>query len=367
MKNSKKIFFSVVTVTILFLFLEVVSRVVWGYLGAKAFDKSWENLLRNDKINYMKQIDKQLGYVLKPNFKKGDQVINSAGFSQPYEIPIQKSKKIRILSIGESTTQGNDSISSNYPIQLRDLLEEEFRGQYEVINAGVAGWVSDQLLINTQNNLIKYKPDIVIFYAGWNDFQSYSPVGPVPNESYFETIGKSDFVSGTNLKSLEIFRGMILKFVPLLSTKVSRTSNESSTEGPVTPARTYKFFLENMDQMIESYRQAQPETRIIVSNLVGRWGSADKSQYVQTNGSVWWMKQSRITESAAEEFLNDFNKTLENHVRNQNVEFVNMSSKFSPSEKASMQWDFAHFNTEGYSKMATIFFKQILGSAAGAK
>ena len=78
--------------------------------------------------------------------------------------------KVRVMCLGASTTANNISDGKSdysYP----SLLQESLGDKYEVFNCGIGGWTSVDILINFQLNLLKYKPDIIILYHGYNDLQ----------------------------------------------------------------------------------------------------------------------------------------------------------------------------------------------------
>ena len=94
--------------------------------------------------------------------------INSLGHFGPE--PKKEKTKIRVLCLGASTTANNISdgnLDYSYPGALQDYLGDK----YEVLNCGIGGWTSIDILINFQLNLLKLKPDIVILYHGYNDLQ----------------------------------------------------------------------------------------------------------------------------------------------------------------------------------------------------
>ena len=83
-----------------------------------------------------------------------------------------------ILCIGESTTLlgGDDS----YPSQLQVVLNERIPGnRFTVINKGILGTSSPALVRALEQNLLTYKPDVVVAMMGIND----PPAGPSPIES----------------------------------------------------------------------------------------------------------------------------------------------------------------------------------------
>ena len=121
----------------------------------------------NSKINK----NQKLPYPLHTNkfysFKEPLE-INSLGHFGPE--PKKEKTKTRVVCIGASTTANNISdgqIDYSYP----SILQKYLGNDYEVLNCGIGGWISPDILINFQLNLLKLKPDIVILYHGYNDLQ----------------------------------------------------------------------------------------------------------------------------------------------------------------------------------------------------
>ena len=115
----------------------------------------------------------QDGYFkLQPGKYKNDKhgtnyTINSKGFRGP-EFSA-KGYKYRIITIGESSTMGLESNDGEtWPSQLQRVLTEEGH-TVEVINCGIDASVSGQHLKMIGSEIIEYEPDMILYYAGWND------------------------------------------------------------------------------------------------------------------------------------------------------------------------------------------------------
>ncbi|MDD5656042.1 MAG: GDSL-type esterase/lipase family protein [Elusimicrobia bacterium] len=94
-------------------------------------------------------------------------VTNSAGFLGPEWIEAKPADAVRVIALGDScTVAGEDP----YPARLAGLLGALPGGRrWEVWNAGVGSWSSYQGLKLLETELLRYKPDIVTIYFGWND------------------------------------------------------------------------------------------------------------------------------------------------------------------------------------------------------
>jgi len=83
-------------------------------------------------------------------------------------IPIQQKATYRILCLGDSMTAFGGRYS--YPSQLEEILNQHIQGKkFKVINKGVPGTQTINILALLESNLTKYKPDIVITLMGTND------------------------------------------------------------------------------------------------------------------------------------------------------------------------------------------------------
>src|SRR3989338_631778 len=83
-------------------------------------------------------------------------------------LSLEQKRDYRILCLGESTTAfgGEDS----YPRQLEKILNQRSKGvKFSVINRGLPGATTTDILESLEDNLEKYNPDIVIAMLGIND------------------------------------------------------------------------------------------------------------------------------------------------------------------------------------------------------
>jgi lysophospholipase L1-like esterase len=113
-----------------------------------------------------------LPYVLRPSYPSH----NSWGWKgKEFQLKKPPGTK-RVVCLGESTTYGGDK---PYAEALEDLLRRA-NIPVEVLNAGVPGWTSREVLINFRERVLPLKPDLVILYVGRNDLipQAYNDYRP---------------------------------------------------------------------------------------------------------------------------------------------------------------------------------------------
>jgi len=80
------------------------------------------------------------------------------------KVSLKQKGTCRIMCLGESTTAGQ------YPPYLENILNQRNIGiKFSVIDKGCSGIRTRDILLNLENNLYKYKPDMVITMMGCND------------------------------------------------------------------------------------------------------------------------------------------------------------------------------------------------------
>jgi lysophospholipase L1-like esterase len=89
------------------------------------------------------------------------------------ESPLEKPDGVyRIVALGGSSTYdvSIDDNAATFTAQLEKLLKEDYGYQnVQVINAGVPGYNSWEMLVNLEFRVLELDPDLVIIYEGVND------------------------------------------------------------------------------------------------------------------------------------------------------------------------------------------------------
>jgi lysophospholipase L1-like esterase len=74
----------------------------------------------------------------------------------------------RIICLGESTTAGG---ANSWPGQLEEILNNRSKTlRFRVYNLGIPGVTTAYILSNLEDNLERYKPDMVVSMMGTNDY-----------------------------------------------------------------------------------------------------------------------------------------------------------------------------------------------------
>jgi lysophospholipase L1-like esterase len=366
MSPGKRLAFAALTVLLLLVAAEGLARLIWWRLEARAFSgraERGEARLSNDAMNFMKQADGHYGYVLRPGFDRGGQAINAEGFAQRDTVAVgRRPGTLRVVAMGESTTQGHNTDVGNYPVYLKGALGQGSRGygDVEMINAGVSGWLSDQLALRAQRQLAAYRPDIVVLYVGWNDFQSYDPYAPPPKRSWFDvTYGVVPPGERLGLRSVQLLSAAYTS----VSTRVARKIASLAFRGAVPPRPTgdvYRFYLTSLDRIVRAYREQDPAVRIAICTLVARWPMAPPDD---TSGPGW-VEVRRFSQSEAAGAVARFNDLIREYARSRDLILIDAAAVFAHLDRKALMWDFMHMHPEGYELLAQVIYAGLVGAGA---
>lgn len=155
-----------------FFLLEVGARVWLNYLATPDQYDRYVLFTSLDPKDYAWTPHPYLAYSPTPNYRKGQTFHNSLGYRND-EFPLEKLEGVyRIVLLGGSSTY-DVSIKDNhdtFAAQLEKLLKEEYGySDVQVINAGVPGYNSWEILGNLEYRVLDIDPDLVIIYEGTND------------------------------------------------------------------------------------------------------------------------------------------------------------------------------------------------------
>jgi len=155
-----------------FLLLETATRVWLNYLATPEQYDRYVLFTSIDPKEFAWTPHQYLVYYPTPNYRKGQTFHNSLGYRNEEFTAEKPDNVFRIVALGGSSTY-DISIEDNektFTAQLENLLTEEYGYQnVEVINAGVPGYNSWEILINLEFRVLDLDPDLVIIYENTND------------------------------------------------------------------------------------------------------------------------------------------------------------------------------------------------------
>ncbi len=79
----------------------------------------------------------------------------------------------RILCLGGSTTEGGNpaGLQGSYPYLLERELERRAGRDFEVLNAGISGWTTAEMLVSWFLTLQSLAPDVLVLHEAVNDLE----------------------------------------------------------------------------------------------------------------------------------------------------------------------------------------------------
>jgi lysophospholipase L1-like esterase len=355
MTTRKKIGFALLTMLLAFGLIEGTARIIWWRLASRVM-ATGERELRNDGLNFMKVPHRLYGYTVKPDFRSPYITINGAGFHQADEIPVgRRDGRLRILCLGESTTFGT-GLEANYPSFLRAILDRHASGYsaFEVINAGVPGWTSDQIALRVRNELARYRPDVAVLYVGWNDFQAYSPFEPPPVVPHFDRV-----YAGRQWKQQATAWSKAVALLSALYHRDGEGGTVAARDAENTPTARYRFLRANLGDIIEALRAGNPRITIFLSTLVGRWPDGTAAEWAKIP-PVGWMSVAGVSPQQAPHYVDQLNEQLRAAARGAAVELLDLAAEFDRYDRSQLQFDWAHMHPDGYELMAWTMFSALV-------
>ena len=219
-------------------------------------------------------------YVLNSNFTR--RYFFQKGIKTPVPISQRFSARkedstYRIFCLGASTTQGFPYTPNGaFPAQLKNILSTLHpEVNIEVVNCGITAITSYSVLDIEREILKKYKPDLLVIYAGHNEF--YGVFGQASRLSLFE----SEAMMRTFLKMQRYKLVLLIRnFITTIFTKsftreavqghttlmgILAKSNDIPYDSPLFHRAEWQF-KSNMEKMIREAKERHVD--LIVCNLI---------------------------------------------------------------------------------------------------
>ena len=153
---------SLVAASILFglLMLEIGCRIVRGpeaLLHWKNIVLEQRQVMARQNLDSRFSYDPRLGYVQRPGFGSKDLNYDQDGFRHMPPLPADATAGPPILATGDSFTQGDEvRDDQSWPAVLQGLAKRK------TINAGVAAYGIDQIVLRTEQLAAELKPSIIV-------------------------------------------------------------------------------------------------------------------------------------------------------------------------------------------------------------
>lgn len=274
--------------------------------------------------------------------------INSKGFVGPDFNEKKSPGTYRIVTLGDSCTFGGDWDMS-YAVFLQKLLNASGQ-RYEVINAGVEGYNSEYALGRLKDDVLKYDPDLVTIYIGWNDLMKNSPsnMSPAGQVTWF----------GMALNSSYLYKGLskvvFFQLRPMLMTP-ALTGDESEYHvfDEFIPA-TYE---QNVSAMINLLRERNIRVLLMTRPTVLRRGIT--AENIQAEHVFFPFFPDAYSVPRLLSLHGAYNKSILRLAAQYDVPVVDLDDIFNRKDKPALFWDTMHPSKPGHELIASVLAPRI--------
>jgi hypothetical protein len=153
--------------------------------------------------------------------------------------------------VGDSHTYGAPlPAEESYPSQLQDRLDAHSQGTYRVVNLGIPGINSAMVSHRFEDNLVRYRPDLVILWVGANN---------IWNEQETEAWDEGD---GSGWLRRAVLRIKLVRLFRFLTGGVAAAGGGRAERLQWSPQKSATWQLGDETIHLESQRDARvPEVR----------------------------------------------------------------------------------------------------------
>ena len=176
---KKQTALGIIGILIIFLVIEVAANVWWITQINCEFENSeiFSNMIDDKKRQLCVDLYevKTSGNEMIPNQSSETININSHGFRGEEFSETKAVGVYRIVMLGGSTMFGTGATSDNttIPGYMNEIFEQRnSEMNIQIINAGIQAADSNSELNLIKNKLLKFSPDMIILYDGWNDLRA---------------------------------------------------------------------------------------------------------------------------------------------------------------------------------------------------
>jgi hypothetical protein len=131
--------------------------------------------------------------------------INKQGFRNTKDFEYTKPEGlIRVISLGDSHTLGFEVNQDSTYSRIIEKYFQKNKINIEVFNTGLSGFSNAEELILLENELVKYKPDFIVFGFYANDFQDNINSGIYSlNDKKELVLNKKEWIPGVKIQKVK--------------------------------------------------------------------------------------------------------------------------------------------------------------------
>lgn len=339
LSTGKAIIYSLIPLIVLLVLSELGLRM-WAYHFRTPYERFNYSTGRLELVPNLRY--RQHGYEF---------LINSKGFVGP-EFEEQKADGVfRIIALGDSCTFGNGFWKLAYPAKLEELLNDSASARkFEVINAGIEGYNSHYALGRLRNELVRYSPDMVLIYIGWNDLMKVDP-------SNLSSIGQYAWLARLMSESylIKAYSKLMFYYVrPVLfqPSLVRQESDLHEFDGFVP-----RYYRENLDQMVNILKQRDVVPVLMTRPSVLRADMTHEDLRRQNVIFPYYPSSYGVGRLLNLHWV--YNDVVRSVARETHVPLVDLDRIFEAAEKFALFDDTMHANAKGHELIAHSVFTKI--------
>lgn len=274
--------------------------------------------------------------------------INSKGFVGAEFSDVKPKGVRRVFAVGDSCTFAGDWDIS-YSAFLGKMLSTDGQ-RYEVINAGIEGYNSEYALGRLKDDILKYDPDLVTIYIGWNDLMKVSP-------SNMSSSGRVSWL-GSALNHSYLYKGLskvMFFYVRPLLVKPGLMGDESELHvfDRFVPA-TYE---ENVSAMVTLLRERNVRVLLLTrpTVLVPKMTAED----LRTQNVFFPFFPEAYSVPRLLSLHDAYNNSVRRLAERMQVPIVDLDEVFNRQDKRTLFWDTMHLSKEGHELISLVLTPRI--------
>jgi lysophospholipase L1-like esterase len=258
----------------------------------------------------------------------------------------------RIIALGDSCTFATGFWQIGYPSQLEQRLNHGTSARrFEVINAGIEGYNSTFALARIREELLQYRPKLIIIYIGWNDLMKTDPANAA-------SVDRHAWLAHALDQSYLIKAYKKLLFVnlrPLVVRPATADDGRGSAGFDGFVPTRYRSNLEAMIRLLASH-----DVRPVLVTLPTVVRPGMTSEELQRANVFFPYFAGAYGVSPLLSLHRVYNRTIVEVARQEGVEVVDLASQFETiPDRTPYFWDTMHPNQKGGGVIAELLAARI--------
>lgn len=278
-------------------------------------------------------------------------LINPKGFLGPDFAEKKPEGVYRIFAVGDSCTFGAGLWKLNYPAILQERLAAEPLGRrVEVINAGIEGYNSEFALGRIQSELLRYEPDMVILYIGWNDLMKVDPHNPTATGRYAWLARAME----TSYLFKAYSKVMFYHLRPLLM-----KPGLAATDAAIFDAYVPQRFVDNLQSMIAALRSRGVMPLLVtlptvVTPTMDHEGLKRQHVFFPYYPGAYSVGGFLSLHAA-------YNRAIRSIAGKERAPLVDLDAAFKARDRSRLFWDTMHPSEQGHALVADTLAQTVKG------